>query len=556
MGMMAQQPASVRRDEAPAHPLAEDARGVAAWAVLSAALAVALKASLLAAHAFPFNSDEAVVALMARHILHGKWPAFFYGQAYMGSLDASLVALGFSVFGQHVQVIRWIQVLLYAGAVVTGTWLAWRVTRSRVAAAVAGLLMAIPTVNVTLYTTVSLGGYGEALLLGQCLLLLTLAMLERPRRPAVYAAWGALAGLGFWAFGLTLVYIVPSAIALVGHDSRSADRRGRVVGWAAAASAAAIGMIPWLAAAITGSLGVLVRELFGSAVAGASSSSLPVAWLEHTRNLLLLGGPVILGLRAPWETRWLGLPLLPLALAIWACVFLHAISVLGRRDDQRAGRWIVAGVALLSAAGFVLTSFGADPSGRYFLPMAMPLAIFAGSFIADLQARTDSRWLSALVLVLLAFHLWGIVDCASRNPPGITTQFDPVARVDTESYDDLVAFLEAHGEYAGYSNYWVTYPLAFLSEERLIFVPRLPYHEDFRYTARDDRYAPYSAIVNAASRVAYITTNHPALNEVLRADLSSRGVAFTEADIGGFHIFYALSEKATPEMLGLAGGDP
>ncbi len=70
--------------------------------------------------------------------------------------------------------------------------------------------------------------------------------------------------------------------------------------------------------------------------------------------------------------------------------------------------------------------------------------------------------------------LWGIVDSASRNPPGITTQFDPVARVDTRAYGDLVAFLEAHDERAGYTNYWVAYPLAFLSQERLIFVPRLP----------------------------------------------------------------------------------
>jgi hypothetical protein len=36
----------------------------------------------------PLNSDEAVVGLMARHILDGKRPVFYYGQAYMGSLDA------------------------------------------------------------------------------------------------------------------------------------------------------------------------------------------------------------------------------------------------------------------------------------------------------------------------------------------------------------------------------------------------------------------------------------------------------------------------------------
>ncbi|MCX6070922.1 MAG: glycosyltransferase family 39 protein [Chloroflexi bacterium] len=532
-----------------------NAGSVAVWAVLSVLLSVALKACLLAVDAFPFNADEAIVALMARHILQGKWPAFFYGQAYMGSLDASLAALGFSLFGEHVQVIRTIQVLLYAGTVFTGVWLSWRVTKSRLAAAVAGLLMAIPTVNLTLYTTASLGGYGEALLLGQCLMLLTLVALEHARRPLLYAAWGAMAGLGFWAFGLTLVYIIPSAMALAWRDWRSADRRGLAVCGIAAVAAAAVGMIPWIASAAAGSSGVLLRELFGSAIAGASSSSLPVAWLEHIRNLLLLGGPVILGFRAPWDTRWLGLPLLPFALAIWACVFLHALFVLRRRDDQRAGRWMVAGVAVMTVAGFVFTSFGADPSGRYFLPMWMPMSLFAGSMAADLQARTNRRWLGAFVVVLLAFNLWGTVDSALRNPPGITTQFDPVARIDTGSYDELAEFLEAQGERTGYTNYWVAYPLAFLSHERLIYVPRLPYHEDFRYTARDDRYAPYDVIVGGSSRVAYITTNHPALNDALRSRFGTQGITFAEADVGGFHVFYGLSERVTPEMIGLSPED-
>jgi 4-amino-4-deoxy-L-arabinose transferase-like glycosyltransferase len=553
---MTVQPAAAPTDAPAERGRAGDVLSVAAWAGLAAVLSVALKACLLAADAFPFNADEAIVALMARHILQGKWPAFFYGQAYMGSLDASLAALGFSLFGEHVQVIRWIQVVLYAGTVVTGVWLSWRVTKSRLAAAAAGLLMAIPSVNLTLYTTVSLGGYGETLLLGQCLLLLTLVMLDHARRPLWYVAWGALAGLGFWAFGLTLVYILPSALALAWRDLRSADRRGLAACWIAAVAAAAVGMIPWIASAAAGSLGVLLRELFGSAIAGASSSDLPVAWLEHMRNLLLLGGPVILGFRAPWDARWLGLPLLPFALAIWACVFLHALFVLRRRDDRRAGRWMVAGVAVMTVAGFVFTSFGADPSGRYFLPMWMPMALFAGSMVADLEARTDRRWLGALVVVLLAFHLWGIIDSASRNPPGITTQFDPIARVDTGSYDELAAFLEAQGERAGYTNYWVAYPLAFLSQEELVFVPRLPYHEDFRYTARDDRYAPYDVTVDGSPRVAYITTHHPALNDMLRGGFAARGVTFTEVDVGGFHVFYGLSERITPEMIGLAAQGP
>ncbi len=57
-------------------------------------VAIILKIVLLSAGVIPFNADEAVVALMARHITMGARPLFFYGQAYMGSLDAFLRRAG------------------------------------------------------------------------------------------------------------------------------------------------------------------------------------------------------------------------------------------------------------------------------------------------------------------------------------------------------------------------------------------------------------------------------------------------------------------------------
>jgi hypothetical protein len=141
--------------------------------------AAAWKALLLAMDVFPFNSDEAVVALMARHILQGERPTFFYGQAYMGSLDAFLVSFGFAIFGQKVWVIRLVQTVLYLGIIITTVLIARGLFRSKQVGWLAAFLMVIPTVNVTLYTTVSLGGYGEALLIGNLLLLVSMALVTR-----------------------------------------------------------------------------------------------------------------------------------------------------------------------------------------------------------------------------------------------------------------------------------------------------------------------------------------------------------------------------------------
>src|SRR3990172_5771512 len=184
-------------------------------------VAVGLKMSLLAAGSVPFNADEAVVALMARHIRQGERPVFFYGQAYMGSLDAYLVAVGFWLMGEKVWVIRVVQVILYLATLLSTAWLGKAATGSWKVGVIAAWLLAIPTVNLTLYTTATLGGYGEMLLIGNLILLAALNLArnieadELDRLPWVWLAFGFLIGLGGWVFGMTLVYSVPACLFLV-----------------------------------------------------------------------------------------------------------------------------------------------------------------------------------------------------------------------------------------------------------------------------------------------------------------------------------------------------
>jgi len=191
------------------------------WAILAIIAMLALKIALAAGERVPFNADEAIVALMARHILGGSRPVFFYGQAYMGSLDAFLVAGAFAIFGQQVWVIRLVQSLLYLGVLLTSAWLGRLAFSSWKVGVLAMLLLAIPAVNVTLYTTASLGGYGEALLIGNLILLTgmsigrSLQVYRNPGLPWRWALLGFWVGLGVWAFGLTVVYSLPVLVYLL-----------------------------------------------------------------------------------------------------------------------------------------------------------------------------------------------------------------------------------------------------------------------------------------------------------------------------------------------------
>src|SRR5512140_448409 len=110
-------------------------------------VAAGWKALLLALGVLPFNADEAVVGLMARHILQGERPVFFYGQAYMGSLDAWLVVIGFAIFGAQVWIIRLVQTLLFLGTVYTTVRLGERISASFRTGLLAGAFLAVPAVN-------------------------------------------------------------------------------------------------------------------------------------------------------------------------------------------------------------------------------------------------------------------------------------------------------------------------------------------------------------------------------------------------------------------------
>lgn len=561
-------------------------------------LAMALKAALILTERVPFNSDEAVVALMARHILQGERPVFFYGQAYMGSLDAWLVALAFRLLGQQIWAIRLVQALLYMGTMVSTYLLGKAIWGSKRVGLLAALLLAVPTVNVTLYTTASLGGYGEALLLGNLILLVawrgaqlidriagSASRAEQPpggsalRVPRLLlglaAGLGFLIGLGLWAFGLTLVYALPALGLWAGRlwQRRQVLRaeRGPILAMAGLMTlGAGLGAAPWWGYALQFGLERLLAELGGGAIAGVEG----LPWIfqvgQHLLNLLLLGITVTFGLRPPWDVVWLALPLLPFVLMFWGVVLIDMMRRLRQLSPAQPGMVMVAAVMLVTLVAFILTPFGADPSGRYFLPLAVPLALFAAAYLVDrmespfrpsqLRGETGKAWPGwaalGLALLPLVYNLWGTWQCARTFPPGLTTQFYAPARLDQRAMPALIAFLRQQGEKAGYTNYWVSYPLAFLSQEELIFVPRLPYHPDFRYTSRDDRYPPYDDQVAQAERVAYIVTNHPALEERLRQSFQSFGVTWQEAQIGDFRLFYALSRPVRPEEMGLGQTTP
>jgi len=522
---------------------------LASWIAAAVLLVAALfKLGLLGQNVFPFNADEAIVALMARHTLQGEWPIFFYGQAYMGSLDATLVAIGFRLLGERVIVIRLVQTLLYGGIILSTILLAWRITRNKIAGLAAGLVLAIPTTNLTLYSTASLGGYGEALLLGNLICLTGLRVIRAQTPLRTYLLLGFLIGLGFWAFGLTLVYSLP-VLFLIWRTRRTSESTVRPKLFLAFCVGALVGLSPVIFWASSHGVRALLSELSGSAIAGVAGGNYPSQVLLSIRNLILFGISVIFGFRPPWDAAPLFVPGLLVAAAFWLSVGVDWIRRRGFDGSSREGLTLLRDLAIMTLLGYILTPFGVDPSGRYFLPLSIVLAILAGIFLVRKTGSTSMylRWL--LFFGLILFNFVSNVQVAAGGAPGFTTQFDASTRID-HSYDQkLIDFLSLKDAKRGYTNYWVSYPLAFESEEDLIFVPALPYHADLRFTERDNRYAPYDVEVALSRRIALVTTMQEELDRVISEFLSAAGIHWDEASIGPYHVFYDLSEPISIDQL-------
>jgi len=522
---------------------------LASWIAAAVLLVAALfKLGLLGQNVFPFNADEAIVALMARHTLQGEWPIFFYGQAYMGSLDATLVAIGFRLLGERVIVIRLVQTLLYGGIILSTILLAWRITRNKIAGLAAGLVLAIPTTNLTLYSTASLGGYGEALLLGNLICLTGLRVIRAQTPLRTYLLLGFLIGLGFWAFGLTLVYSLP-VLFLIWRTRRTSESTVRPKLFLAFCVGALVGLSPVIFWASSHGVRALLSELSGSAIAGVAGGNYPSQVLLSIRNLILFGISVIFGFRPPWDAAPLFVPGLLVAAAFWLSVGVDWIRRRGFDGSSREGLTLLRDLAIMTLLGYILTPFGVDPSGRYFLPLSIVLAILAGNFLVRKTGSTSMylRWL--LFSGLILFNFVSNVQVAAGGAPGFTTQFDASTRID-HSYDQkLIDFLSLKDAKRGYTNYWVSYPLAFESEEDLIFVPALPYHADLRFTERDNRYAPYDVEVALSRRIALVTTMQEELDRVISEFLSAAGIHWDEASIGPYHVFYDLSEPISIDQL-------
>jgi hypothetical protein len=394
------------------------------------------------------NADEAVVGLMARHMLHGEFPTFYWGQAYGGSQEAFLTVPLFAVAGSSWAALRIVPIVLNAVAAV----LVWRVGRRTIgepAASVAAALFWIWPPFLVYQLTHQNGFYASNVVYCSLLLLLALRVVERPS-PGRVGLFGLVIGLAFWQ----TAQIVPVLAGVIAWTIWKQPRSVRRL-WIAV-PAAVLGALPWIVWNARHDWDSLATPGYG----------------DKLHSLRLLASPVLpmmLGLRAPFSAQLL----LPKILTFVVYLALIALFAYGAVKTRRSNASLLYLVTIVFPLIYIIspkTSWSVS-SPRFIVVLTPVLALLLAQ-LATSYARAVALLAVAGAISVVTVHRMD--DWFRAKPPPVAQVggLGPrhIAQMVPRDLSPLVRTLDDLELDHVYTDYWLAYRLDFDTHERLTAV--------------------------------------------------------------------------------------
>jgi hypothetical protein len=492
---------------------------------------VLLRGVLLLLDVPPTNSDEATMGLAATHIADGTdLPVWFYGQAYMGPIEAYLAAPLFALFGSSTLLLRLPILFGYAAFLFLMYRLTVRLFTPGLAVVTVGLL-ALGSDRMIKNQMIAGGGYPEMLPAAAGLMLLALWLADgghQPfRRAAGYATFGLVTGLALWVDWLILPYLGVAGIVLfVGCHRELRGRAGAVL-----ATATVLGAQPLIWYNIVAPAG-----LDSFSVHRALSAPSDAALVPQFKAGVLIGLPLATGLCAPGHCAR--------PLWLWAPVYLALLSV----------------AAILAMIGWYRTRDGERL--RYLARLGL-LAAAAGTLLAyvrgtgpTVDAYQSVRYLTGLLVSTPAvlWPLWragrlralrlsavAVVTTVAVLATGQLLAAIPLYHERANAHRDLVATLERLSITDVYSEYWTCNRIAFDTRERIVCAVLTP-----AMTPGFDRCLAFRAQVQAAATPAYVFPTDSPTETAFAQRLAATAIAATVTETDGYRIYQPVTAVPLP----------
>jgi len=428
------------------------------------------------------DSDEAVVGLMARHVLHGQFSTFYWGAGYGGTIESVLTAPIFFVFGSSWLALRIVPIIL-SGVAALVVWRIGRRLYGEPAASVAGALLWVwPPFLVAHLTQQQSGFYASGLVFCTVLILLALRAVEAPTRLRV-GTFGFVAGVALWNDVQLVTIIAPLVVWLCWRQ-----RAVLAQAWLAV-PLLLVGASPWVVWNL--------RHDFGSFNTHITTSS---SYPHRLRLFLSPLLPMLLGLRSLYVQQ----PVLSAVFVDLVLFVLLAAFAYGAYRSRRRDTIVLYIIGLAFPFIYALTRAAiVTDEPRYLLQLSPVLALLLGQAVsARRHVRTASIAVAAAALTLSGITLaraasWR--DSHPRNPAIAPRDIQPLLRILDAARIDRV-----------YAQYWVAYRIDFETNERIIaaesklksvrFVDGKPIPGAYP----EVRWPAYVRQVNAAPRAAFV----------------------------------------------------
>ncbi len=516
---------------------------------------LALRLYLLQASGWMVEGDEAVIGLIARHIVAGERPVFFYGVPYLGMLEAYLVALPFALAGSSAPALKLVP-LAFSLAFVLLTYFLGKAAFDHRTGLWAALLAAIPPIYCTVGGLKAWGATIETLVLGDVLLLVAWKIVYSPadanRKWQLYLWLGLLAGLAFWTYWLIAYYLVTVLFFLFLKDKTFFWKRE----FLAFGLGFGLGSLPLWIYNLQFRWATF-RYLLGGDTLGDALRSAPAVFGQFATVSL----PPLIGAWQPWSEN------VPLLGGVTASVSLIAGGyVLALRRKGIAGWFRLAApesapadtlifLALIVPILFSFTRFGRttlnpwglDTAGRYLLPLFSVIPVVIAAFLARLQ-RLWPRTAWMLGVALLAGNLLAHVQ--ADKTAVFQSPYYPWPRIPA-SHAPVMAYLNSQGVQAVWANHWAGHPLMFASQERIIAAD----YYDVAVAGGIDRFPVYTRQVRQAQRTAFLIIAKPGEPVPrLEQDLIGLGVTFDKQVLPPYVVYVPTSRRVDPSevVAGLA----
>lgn len=491
--------------------------------VLSALVGFGLIARLwiLAGPMGALDSDEAVIGLMARHLLHGQFSIFFWGQHYGGSQEAIAAAAVFAIFRPSVYALKAVPITFSAVAAA----LTWRIGRSAFGARAgrfAGALFWVWPAAFVWWSTKT-GPYWASLSLGLVVLLL-LCRLDRRAREGIQmssgrelteiALLGFATGLAWWANPQTLYIMVPAYLWFCPQLLRR-WRHLPVIGLTAV-----VGAAPWIRYN-------LVHHWVSFTF--PPQPALAGGYLSRLRAFFQVALPMALGLRIPYTRAWvlgsIGIGAFVLLLALFVGWVIRCAST-GRSSRVPL---LFAFLAAVYPFLFAISPFSwyvAHP--RYLLFLAPTLAVLLGYTLS-----LHRTW----ILGMAAAVALSVVGLAVMNSSHLTQPGGPDVLVPT-NLAPLRQMLTRYDVHDAFADYWLAYRTTFETREHVLVSPV--------YVVRDPA---LDQQVRQSARPAYIFISASSTLPVFEAACSRLHVSLVVHKNGPFTLVLP-QRKVLPEQVG------